>query len=75
MDSHYNWSAADARDWCNVVDKIETQIRIEQRVDGICGGGQEESVAVCGCSHDQFGYTIWTGLGPVLNNKVLSEPV
>src|SRR5262249_48042176 len=66
---------ADACDWRDVADEIETKLVIERGIDGVPTAHQEERITVSGCTHDCFGSNIARCTRPVFNDEWLAEPL
>ena len=69
MNQHDVGLAADARDRCDVTNKVVIELVVERRADYRVGTDQEERIAVRRCSHDHFGGDIAAGTRPVLNDE------
>jgi hypothetical protein len=65
----------DARDWRDVADEIEAELFVERRIDRMCAADQEQRVAVRGCTHDHLRRDIGASTRPVLDDKLLAEPL
>ena len=66
--------AHDASDWCEVADEIEVESFVERRVDRVRRTRQQKGVTVLRRPDDGLGRNIGAGTGPVLDDKLLSEP-
>ena len=76
IDHHDIGSAANARDWRNVTDEIESGARVERDIDRTRRHDlHEERVTVRRGSGDEFGGGIAGGTGPVFNDELLAEPL
>src|SRR6478735_9051766 len=72
---HDGGLAANARDRRDVANEIEIEIIVERRVDRVRRIGQQEGIAVRGRAHDRLGSDVATGTRPVLDDKLLTEPL
>src|SRR6266705_4508921 len=73
IDHHYNRDLVEARDGCDVIEKIEIEFLIECCIDCVSCCEEQERVAVRWCAHDAFRGDIGTCTWPVLDNKLLAE--
>src|SRR5215813_1833749 len=67
--------ADDARDGRDVADKIEVELFVERRIDRVCRSDQEERVAIRGRTHDRLSADIGASSRPILDDKLLTEPL
>src|SRR5713226_7988814 len=65
--------AYDARDRCNVTDKIIVEFFKQCCVDRGSTTDNEESIAVCGCPHDRLNTDIAASARTILNEELLAE--
>src|SRR5215470_8914104 len=66
---------ADACDWRDVADEIETKLVIERGIDGVPTAHQEERITVRGRTHGALGSNIAGRTRPVFNDEWLAEPL
>jgi len=64
-----------SRDRCDVADEIEIQLLVERRVDRVRSNAGEKRVAVRGRTYNGLGGDIAASTGPVLDNKMLPQPL
>jgi hypothetical protein len=72
---HDKGVADDARDRCDVVDEVETELVVESGVDRVRRRHEEQRVTVRGRAHDGFGGDIGGCPGPVFDDELLAEPL
>src|SRR5262245_15084479 len=64
-----------ASDWRDIADEIVVELVVECRIDRVETTDQQKRVAVCGRAHDGLGADIAAATRPVVDNKLLSEPL
>src|SRR5215471_171946 len=74
IDDHDGRLADEARNGCNIADKIEIELFIERCVDRCRRADLEERVAVRGCLHDRLGGYIGARTRSVLDDERLAKP-
>src|SRR3954466_1907272 len=74
VDHHDGGLAAYARDRRDVADEIEIEVVIERRVDRVRRIGEQQRIAVRRRAHARLGANVAAGAGPVLDDKLLTEP-
>src|SRR5215472_14412308 len=72
---HDKWCADNASDWRDIADEIVVELVVECRIDRVETTDQEKGVAVCGRAHDGLGADIAAATRPVVDNKLLAEPL
>src|SRR5262249_49850733 len=66
---------ANACDWRDVADEIQTKLVIERDIDGVPTAHQEERITVRGRTHGALGSNIAGRTRPVFNDEWLAEPL
>src|SRR5215467_10110426 len=74
IDLHHERDADEACDRRNIVDEIEVEFLVERCTDGVCPGGDEERIAVRGCTHDRLGAMLLPAPGRFSTTILLSQP-
>jgi len=59
----------------NVTDEIEIELVVERRVGRVERTDQEKRVAVGRGTHDRLGTDVAAATRPVIDNKLLAEPL
>jgi hypothetical protein len=72
---HDKWCADNASDWRDIADEIVVELVVECCIDRVQTTDQEKRVAVCGRAHGGLGADIAAATRPVVDNKLLSEPL
>ena len=75
IDHHDFGHAQNTRDRRDIADEIEVEVVVERCVDGRRRRDQEQRVTVRCSPHDKFGGHIAARAGPVLDDKLLTEPL
>src|SRR5262245_37759817 len=75
IDHHDLGKADNARDGRDVADKIEIELFVERRIDRVCRSDEEERVAIRGRTHDRLSADIGASSRPILDDKLLTEPL
>src|SRR5262249_30641977 len=68
-------TSEDARDRRDVADEIEIELVVERRVGRVERTDQEKRVAVGRGTHDRLGTDVAAATRPVIDNKLLAEPL
>src|SRR5215471_4089387 len=58
-----------------IADEIEIQLLVERRIDRVRSNAGKKRVAVRGCTYNGLGGDIAASAGPVLDNKMLPQPL
>ena len=74
-DLHHEWGANDTCDGRDVAGKIEIEILVKRRTDGVHGSDRQQGISIGNCAHYHFGRGVSGGAGPVLDNELLTEPI
>ena len=72
---HDKLCADNASDWRDIADEIVVELVVERRVGRVETTDQEKRVAVCGRAHDHLGADVAAATRPVVDNKLLAEPL
>src|SRR5262245_45360477 len=75
VDQHDQRHPEQSGDRCDVTDEIEVQLLVERRIDRVRSNAGKKRVAVRGCTYNGFGGDIAASAGPVLDNKMLPQPL
>jgi hypothetical protein len=75
IDDHDEWRSVDARDWHDVAEEVEMEVRVKRRIDCICRSRQEQCVTVGGRIHDGLSGYGAAGARTVLNDELLTKPL
>ena len=67
--------AADARDRRDVADQVEIELVVDRGVDRIHRSGHQQRISVWGRVHDRLGGDIAGRARPILDDKLLTEPL
>jgi hypothetical protein len=67
--------ANDPSDRRDVTDEVETKPVVKRRVDRVRRAHQEKCVAVRRCAHDRLGADVGASARPVVDDKLLAEPI
>src|SRR5262249_58385844 len=73
IDLEYVWRTDDSRDRRNVAKEVEIEFLVKRRIDRRWRRGEQQGVAVRGCTHDRFGADIGGRAGTVLDHELLAE--
>src|SRR5262245_23515477 len=64
-----------ASDWRDIADEIVVELVVECRIDRVPCANNEQRVAVGRGTHDRLGADIAAATRPVIDNKLLAEPL
>jgi hypothetical protein len=75
MRDHDHDAAADSCNGRDVTDEVEIELVVERRIDRAAERDQEQRIAIWSRFHDRLGADIAAGSGPVVDDKLLAEPL